>query len=155
MARQLKNKVTSKHTKTGETVTGSASDIHQVIEGNAKDAPVDDVLWNASELQADSDTHLEDDEGVGGAAIIRQFEFAVNLEAFQNHPPSLQDLFNHHIKQIEVTLWTDGLKIMQDVEPRISFNKNKTKYRIWVGAKPQKGHILREVPQTLSQIAKS
>lgn len=45
------------------------------------------------------------------------------------------------------------MKIMDEVNPRVTISKNKKKYRIFVGARPQKGHILTEVPKTLAQIA--
>lgn len=106
-----------------------------------------------SKVEAQSETHLEDDMGTGGAAIIRMFEFSANPEAFHQHTPTRQELFNYHYKGIETLLWADGLKVIPEVNPKITINKAKTKYRIFVGAVPQKGHILREQPQTLGQIA--
>lgn len=117
---------------------------------------MDETNWNdISKVEAKSETHLEDDAGVGDAAIIRMFEFGANPQAFKEHLPTKQELFNHHLKQIEITLWQDGMKIMTDVEPKLNINKAQTKYRIFVGAKPMKGHILSEKPQTLSQIVHS
>lgn len=127
---------------------GNIGETKQIIEGGEKD-----VLWNANQIDAQSDTHLEDDRGEGDAAVIRMFEFAANPQAFKEHMPSKQELFNYHSKAIEVILWKDGLKIMPEVNPRLSINKRKTKYRIFVGATPQKGHLLHERPKTLSQIA--
>lgn len=110
--------------------------------------------WNdVSKIDTQSETHLEEDTGYGEVALIRRFEFAANPEAFKLHTPSKQELFNYHAKAIEVMLWKDGLTIMPDIAPRLSINKRKTKYHIFVGAKPQRGHLLKEQPKTLSQIA--
>jgi hypothetical protein len=146
------NEVKSVNTDTKEVVTGTALEGKQVLETNAKGAPVSDVLWNTSEINTESETKLEDDKGEGGVAIIRKFEFAANPIAFKQYKPTKQELFNSHAKQIEIMLWQDGMKLLADVNPKITINKSKTKYRIFVGAEPQKGHLLREVPKTLSQI---
>ena len=117
---------------------------------------IGETKWDdISKVETQSETHLEDDVGYGDAAIVRMFEFAVNPEAFQQYTPTRQELFNYHYKQIEIALWGDGLKVMPDVNPTINMSKDKTKYRIFVGAKPMKGHILTERPRTLSQIAHS
>lgn len=104
-------------------------------------------------IETESKTKLEDDRGEGGVAIIRQFTFGINPQVFQERRPTKQDLFNHHIKGIETMLWRDGMKVMTDVEPQILIKQEAMQYEIFVGAEPMKGHILRERPQTLSQIA--
>ena len=98
-------------------------------------------------------THLEDDRGEGNAAIIRCFEFAINPQVFKEHPPTKQELFNHHHKGIELALWKDGMKVMPEVNPKIVVNQKAMRYQIFVGAQPMKGYILHERPQTLSEIA--
>lgn len=108
---------------------------------------------DAASLEVTSDTKLEHDEGHGEAAIIRRFTFGANPEAFAKHTPTKQELFNAHYKGIEVTLWRDGMKVMPEVEPRVVVKGNK--FHIFVGAKPMKGHILMQRPQTLSEIAHS
>lgn len=125
----------------------------QVIEENAKNAPVKDILWNANELSAESDTKLEEDKGSGKAAIIRMFEFGINIPAFKEYKPSKQELLNSHAKGIEIMLWKDGMKLMPEVNPKVDINHKRGTYRIFVGAEPQRGHILHERPQTLTQIA--
>lgn len=117
------------------------------------DVQQEDGNWEVSDLATTSTTHLEDDTGEGKAAIIRMFEFEAKPYAFAIHTPSKQELFNTHLKGIEVMLWRDGLKIMTEVQPSLTINSKKTKYRIWVGAEPAKGHLLMERPQTLSEIA--
>lgn len=109
--------------------------------------------WDdVSKIETASTTHLEDDTGHGGAAIIRCFEFAANPEVWKEHKPTKQDLFNHHHKGIEIMLWKDGMTAMPEVDPKIRIGK-KGKYQIFVGARPMKGHLLQERPKTLSQIA--
>lgn len=128
------------------------SETKELLETDVLDAPIKDVKWDINDASAESDTKLEYDTGHGGAAIIRRFVFAANPMAFKIHVPSKQELFNYHMKQIEIMLWQDGMKLMTDVEPRLSISKNKKNYTIFVGAVPQKGHILTQTPQTLSQI---
>lgn len=130
------------------------SETKQLLETGVKDAPVKDILWNAQEAEVKGDVNLQEDPGQGGAAIIRMFEFRANPEAFKIHKPTKQELFNSHLKGIEILLWQDGMKIMTTVAPRININKKQTKYRIFVGASPQKGYILTEKPQLLREIIK-
>lgn len=104
-------------------------------------------------VEAQSTTRLEDDIGSGDAAIIRMFEFAMNPEVFKQVPPTKQELFNAHHKGIEMALYRDGLKILDGVNPRLVVNEAKGRYQIFVGAKPRKGYLLQEKPQTLTQIA--
>lgn len=106
-----------------------------------------------SNIETQSKTRLEDDMGEGGAAIIRRFTFGMNIESFKERGPTKQDIFNHHVKGIEVMLWRDGMKLMTEVEPRIMFDTKMARYDIFVGARPAKGYILKEVPRTLVQVA--
>ena len=103
-------------------------------------------------IETQSERHIEDDMGSGEAAIIRCFTFGINPLAFKEHQPTKQELFNAHVKGIEVMLWRDGMRLMLDVEPRILVDQ-KT-YKIFVGARPAKGHFLTrvQVPKTLKQI---
>jgi hypothetical protein len=108
-----------------------------------------DVSYDMKSLEAQSDTKLEDDKGGGGAAIIRMFEFGINFDAFKEHPPTKQELFNYHHKGIETMLWRDGMTVLPEVNPRVVVGKST--YRIFVGAKPMRGHILKEQPKTLTE----
>lgn len=107
----------------------------------------------AASVEVQSNTNLELDEGYGNAAVIRRFTFGMNVESFKHAQPTKQDLFNSHLKGIELALWRDGLKVLPDVQPRISVDMEKMQYQIFVGATPMKGHILTQRPQTLSEIA--
>ena len=119
-----------------------------------KDAAAESFKWEAARAETESTTHLEDDTGHGGAAIIRQFTFSANPQTFKHNPPSRQELFNHHLKQIEILLWQDGMKIMTKVAPQLTFNSKKTKYTIIVGALPMRGQILPHgmTPKLLKEI---
>lgn len=124
-------------TKFGEKVT----DHHLLAKGA-----------EAQQLEVQSQTHLEDDKGEGKAAIVRCFTFGMNVASFREVQPTKQQLFNHHLKGIEIALWKDGLQILTDVTPRIVFNEKKLTYQIFVGAVPMRGHILREQPKTLKEL---
>lgn len=122
------------------------------IEINATDAPVDNIGWDVQQAEVHSDVQLSEDTGFGGAVIVRAFEFHANPEAFRIHTPTAQELFNSHLMQIEQSLMVDGMKVMTDVAPRVKVSKDKTKYKITVGAEPMKGQTLLERPKTLTQI---
>lgn len=109
--------------------------------------------YEVNSVETQSDTKLEDDEGEGIPVIIRTFEFGANLEAFKDHRPTKQELFDAHKKGLEMHLWRDGMIYFDQVEPQITFNKKGTKYKIIIAALPARGQALLETPQTLSQIA--
>lgn len=106
-----------------------------------------------SSVETQSDTKLESDEGTGIPVIIRTFEFGANAEAFKQHTPTKQELFDAHKKGLEMHLWRDGMIYFDEVQPQITFNKKGTKYKIIIAALPARGHALLETPQTLTQIA--
>lgn len=108
----------------------------------------------AATTEAQSETKLEFDEGHGNPVVVRRFTFGVNHEAFQEHPPTKQELFNYHLKGIEIALWRDGLKVFDEVKPRLAFNTDYSRYDIFIAARPMKGHTLHQRPQTLTQIVR-
>lgn len=108
---------------------------------------------DVSSIEEQSKTSLEQDIGVGQVAVIRCFEFKANMEAFKEHPIGKQELFNHHLKGIEIALWRDGLKIMPEVEPRVVFEDEQGLYKIFVGSIPMKGQLVLDKPLTLTEIA--
>lgn len=111
-----------------------------------------DTNYDLKSIETESTTKLEEDVGYGNAVIIRMFEFRVNPLVFYAHSPTKQELFNSHYKGIEIALWKDGMKVIPEVDPRIVVNEAAGTYQIFVGAAPAKGHILKEQPQTLSQL---
>ena len=92
-----------------ERVAFAMTDFKQLTEKDAQDAPVKDIQWDVSQQQTkESETKLEQDVGSGQPAIIRQFMFKTNPQTWKSHPPTKQELFNHHLKQIEIWLWQDA-----------------------------------------------
>lgn len=117
-------------------------------------SPFVEQTYDASTVEAKSEqTHLEDDRGEGEATVIRCFTFGINPQVFLEQRPTKQDLFNHHLRGIEATLWKDGLKVFDDVAPRLTFDNKNLQYSIFIAARPRNGYLLHERPQTLSQIA--
>lgn len=109
--------------------------------------------YEISSMEAESQTKLEHDEGHGAAIVIRCFEFRFNPEVLAQYVPTKQELFNAHHKGIELALWKDGLTVWPDVDPRITVDEQNLTYKIYVGAKPSRGHILHQETKTLSQLA--
>ena len=93
-------------------------------------------------IEVKSKTKLTDDPYEGAVAVIRRFTFGANPQAFQELLPTKQELFNSHVKGIEIALWRDGMVFHDKVEPQIHFDQKKLQYHIFVGAKPAKGHIV-------------
>lgn len=121
----------------------------KTLEKDAIEAPIKDIPWEGEELAVESNYKLSDDKGEGRAVVLRFFEFGANTETFKIHKPTAQELFNTHIKGMESLLWRDGLKPFTDVEPRLMFSKDKTKYRFILAAIPLRGDIK---TNTLSQL---
>lgn len=119
-------------------------------------SPFKEQNYDASAVEAQSQTKLEDDLGEGNAVVIRSFTFQMNLEKpelFIERAPSKQEIFNSHIGGIEMALWKDGLKVYDEVAPRMTFDVQKLQYTIFVPAVPRNGYLLQQKPQTLTEIA--
>lgn len=131
-----------------------------IAEGRAvADAPLvggefitDDGEWQGQTVEVKSDTHLEDDHGTGDPVIVRMFEFTMNPQAFKDHQPNIQDIFDSHKKGIAALLWQDGLSIIPEVEPRIVFAKDKPTYSIFITARPSIGQTVIDKTFTLSEL---
>ena len=111
--------------------------------------------WDkVQEVGASSETHLEDDTGEGDPMILRQFIFGINPVAFVEAKPTKQDLFNFHLKGIEISLWKDGLQLWDGVEPRIHIDSKKMQYTIYVTAIPSRGNMFSTLhaPKKLTEI---
>ena len=109
--------------------------------------------WQVKTLGAESETKLEDDKGEGGLVKLFFFDYAANPVAFKKELPTAQELFNAHVKEIEIKLWEQGWTVYTDVAPRLMLSKKKTHYRFIIPAIPSRGRIVREQPKTLSEIA--
>lgn len=124
-------------------------DLHSGVDGKKNE-------YDASTVEAKSNTNLEMDTGEGNAVVIRCFTFQINLEKpelFLERHPSKQEIFNSHLRGIEMGLFGDGLKIYDAVAPRITFDVAKMQYSIFVPAIPRRGVVLNERPQTLTELA--
>ena len=145
MARIKKTKEVKKFGGVDELGTVK-TDLHTGLDGIHQS-------YDASHIEAKSEqAHLEDDRGEGDAVIVRRFVFGMNPEVFIEHRPTKQELFNAHLRGIEMALFGDGLKIFDDVPPRITFDVEKKQYSIFIAARPRKGYLLQETPQTLREI---
>jgi len=90
--------------------------------------------WQASAMETEDVAMF--DEAKGDKFILRHFEYklppGVDIEALDR-----QDLFNHHWKEIEMTLWEDGFTVVKEIDPRIVFQDDI--YRIFVTCRPRVG----------------
>lgn len=110
--------------------------------------------WHASDIQSDfSKTTLQDDKGEGDAIVLKFFDYEANPQTFAQRLPTAQELFNAHLKEMEQSLWVQGLKVEQNIEPRFMFSKDKKGYRFIIGCRLARGRILKESPLTLPQLA--
>lgn len=100
--------------------------------------------WEKQDISTQSKPLI--DEPDGQVRFIRQFEFSFNplvvkqIRNKQISEPSRQELFNAHIKQIEIMLWGDGLVPDSNHEPRLVVGKKK--YKIIIACKLRQGVIL-------------
>lgn len=104
-------------------------------------------------IEVKSETKLTDDPFEGAVAIIRKFTFGANPQAFKEYKPTKQELFNSHLKGIEIALWRDGMQLNTRIEPQIHFDEKQLRYSIFVGAKPARGHLVTQTPLSLREIA--
>lgn len=127
----------------------------KTIEKNAKNLPskkVENLEWEGETVQAESKVNLQDDRGTGKPIVLRFFEFGVNPQAFKDHKPTAQELFNTHIRGMESLIWSDGLIFCKEIEPKLWFSKDNKKYRFMIGCLPVQTLI--ETPNTLAELAK-
>lgn len=125
--------------------------------GDAYEISGEEGKWTGQEIGVNSDIPLVD-EGKGKKMILRQFEFAFDPNMLQKirekkYPsPTKQELFNSNWKQIEITLWGDGLIAMKEVEPRIIVGKKK--YKIIVLCEARMGVVINDKVRTLQEVMK-
>lgn len=146
-------------TKQKKSTNTDKLESNKIDLGNLPTSKVKDVgtgdEYDASDIEVRSQTTLESDKGEGNPLIIKVFTFLANPETFKNQQPTAQELFNIHLKQMEMALWDQGLKVEPKVEPRLVFNKRKTQYQFFIGCRLARGRILSETPLTLSEIVHS
>lgn len=137
--------------KVGET--------QQIIEENAVNAPVKDVLWNANEIETEA-VKVED-PGEGVAVILRHYFFKKLPTVKGFREPTKAQLFAHYKKLIEANLWGDGLVPREDKKIEIHSRhkvkgiskalfvemvKNNADFVIMLLAEPRKGVLLDHTP---------
>ena len=104
----------------------------------------DKADWSKAEVEAKSNVDLTDYGG--DPRIIREFKFSFNPDTMSKIArkelavPTHQELFNAHMKQIEIMLWGDGLVPDTDHQPRLVIGKKK--YKIVLACKIREGVIL-------------
>jgi len=85
------------------------------------------------------------DPGGGPVNVIRVFTFKMNPEKLKKKDfGNKQAIFSAHAKQIEVILWGDGLRPLENVSPRVILNNKQSYYQIFVPCQAAKGVIFSE-----------
>ena len=109
--------------------------------------------WQASAMETDQVNMV--DEGKGDKFVLRHFEYALAPDT-DSSLLDRQQLFNHHWKEIELTLWEDGFTVIKEIDPRIIIENDK--YRIFVTCRPRVGlgvmTSINEEATTLQEIFK-
>lgn len=146
-----------------------------VVKNDPRESAIDTIIKDQDKvaedlyvksLEVESDTKLEADKGVGQELTLRHFFFKPNPEQFKRQIPTTQELFNSHLKQIEIELWKDEWQPFYQVDPRLVFLNKKFQsvpshdpklewYCFIIAALPAKGSNLSYTakPQTLAEIA--
>ena len=102
--------------------------------------------WYGRDLEVKSGSVI--DPGQGRELVIRQFEYSKN-PAFKGHLTK-QELFNMHWRQMQITLWGDGLVPFEDIEPRVILGKKG--YKIFITCKPRLRTVIVDKPLNLKDI---
>ena len=89
--------------------------------------------WAGQELEVKSDPLI--DAGMGKLVTIRRFFFSKNPDPKVRLPIHNQDLFNAHWNQIRDILWRDGLRPIDEVNPRVI--RGKKGYNIFITCEPR------------------
>lgn len=122
----MAGKVTSKNIKTGEVIqAGSVGESKKLLETNAVNAPVKDILWEAQEAQTEGVRIV--DPGVGKAVVLRHFLFKALPRPKWVPAPDKHQIVSQFKQAIEMSLWGDGLIIREDKQLEVhSLQKAKT-----------------------------
>ncbi len=106
---------------TVKTYDDHVSKTVQVVEKDAKDAPVKDVLWNAQEAQTEAVPMI--DPGIGDGVILRSFFFKAAPVPKGFRPPTKVQIISHYKKLIETMLWKDGMTALAHRSPVLNTYK--------------------------------
>lgn len=104
----------------------------EVIEVGAKDAPQENIKWEAKEGEVHSDPI--NDPGRGQTVVIRTFSF--KLPEGLKEKPTNDELLDYHTKYTLIPmLWKDELELKG--EPRIMSGKEKDTFVISAACAPR------------------
>lgn len=104
--------------------------------------------WYGSELNADPTPII--DPASGKPVILRVFEFRFDPKI--KKAPSKQELFSSHSKQVMTLLWSDGLRPIEGVNPRVAIDMKRRTYRIVVVAEARLNTTIIEKPNSLNDL---
>lgn len=110
--------------------------------------------WVGQQVEVTSDP-LIDTQNSGKTIVLRSFFFKANPELLKSHRPTKQQLFDSHIKQIELMLWGDGLIPFKEVEPRIVTSKKRDEYKIFMACEAKAGVSFTHTPTNLQDLIQS
>lgn len=107
----------------------------------------------ASDLQVEPTPLV--DPATGKTVSIRLFEFKMSPDPMiLKNFPNQQTLFNAHAKQISTILWSDGMRPLEEVAPRVIINKKLRTYQIFVPCEPRLNMMVMETPRNLNDVLK-
>ena len=128
------------------------------IENHKDLTPGEGVLVDDTKYEYGADLHTEGtpviDPGTGETVSIRLFEFKMNPLMFKQQIDK-QALFNAHSKQIATILWSDGLRPLESVPPRVIISSKKGSYLIFVPCEKRTGTFFSEKPKLLQNFLKN
>lgn len=117
--------------------------------GQSFETTAEGETWTGQEAMVTSDPIK--DSGKGAPVILRQFEFSLNPNLPRDFKFTKQDIYDSHVKQIEIMLWSDGMIALNDVKPpKVQISKKQNKYRIFVLCSPRSGQALLDTPTILT-----
>ena len=115
----------------------------EAIEQDAVDSPVENIKWYGKEDQTDTSTIH--DKGQGEGVVIRLFEFS--FKPGIKTPTKEELLTPEYIQQIDIQLWSDGLR--RAMEPRVHIDDKGCK--IFVPCVAATGQSFMETPKLLQE----
>lgn len=109
--------------------------------------------WIDKDLAVKADVPLID-SATGKKVVIRVFDFnwakGLKTEDKMNAQYNKQGLFNSHASFLKSFLWKDGLKILENEDPKLTFTK--TGYRIAIACEARLGLNIFEKGFTLQNL---
>lgn len=110
------------------------------VEKNAKNAPVKDISWEAT--QAQTDGFRIEDGGYGRPIVLRQFEYQYP-PGFIGKPLKEEILTEGYIKYLENGLWADNMEMI--MEPKVVFSD--TGFKVFATCQAKKGNLVPDYAQ--------